>query len=35
VTVGFSLANGLLPRPLPYSHPERIAAVREYNASIR
>jgi putative ABC transport system permease protein len=30
-TVVFSLANGLLLRPLPYFQPERIVAVREYS----
>jgi putative ABC transport system permease protein len=30
-TLVFSLANGLLLRPLPYSQPERIVAVREYS----
>jgi putative ABC transport system permease protein len=28
-TVAFSLANGLLLRPLPYPHPERLVAVEE------
>lgn len=28
-TIAFSLANGLLLRPLPYPHPERLAAVDE------
>jgi putative ABC transport system permease protein len=30
-TVVFSLANGVLIRPLPYFQPRRIVAVREYN----
>jgi putative ABC transport system permease protein len=30
-TVVFSLANGLLLRPLPYFQPERVVAVREYS----
>jgi hypothetical protein len=30
-TIVFSLANGLLIRPLPYFPPERIVAVREYS----
>lgn len=31
VTVVFSLANGLLLRPLPYHQPERIVALSEYD----
>src|ERR1700733_9814459 len=30
-TLVFSLANGLLLRPLPYAQPERLVAVEEYN----
>ncbi len=31
ITIVFSLANGLLVRPLPYPHSDRIVAVQEFN----
>jgi putative ABC transport system permease protein len=33
-TLVFSLANGLLIRPLPYAQPERLIAIMEYNPKV-